>query len=238
MSAGDACDDVRGLIAELALGIASGEERTRALKHSARCPRCRRELGEFAEVADEMLLLAPVHEPPPGFEAELLERLVGSASRPHRLMRWLGTGWHRALTPAAAALAAAVLAVVVVLEITQDDRETAAVYRRALQQANGSYFGALPLRDRSGRRAGLVFGYEGRPSWVFVLVQEAAGSGRWKLELETRSGDLVTLGSVEVRRGQGSFGRALPVPLKQVKRVSVGPRAGEARLTAVARPQK
>jgi hypothetical protein len=238
MSAGPACDDFRQVASELALGIASGEERGRALEHAAGCPRCRRELAELAEVADELLLLAPVHEPPPGFESEVLERLAGSASRPRQRMRWLRTGWRRALMPAGAALAAAAVAVGVMLEVTEKDRQTASLYSRALEQANGSYFGALPLRDRPGRRAGLVFGYEGQPSWVFVLVRATAGSGRWKVRLETRSRGPITLGSFEVSRGRGSFGRAIPVPLNQVARVTVAPRGGEGRLTAVAPPQE
>ena len=113
--------------------------------------------------------------------------------------------------PAGPALAAAAVAVGVMLEVTRriarPPRSTV-----ALEQANGSYFGALPLRDRPGRRAGLVFGYEGRPSWVLVLVQEAAGSGRWKVKLETRSRGPITLGSFEVSRGRGSSARRSRCP--------------------------
>lgn len=237
MSAESTCDDIRQISAELALGIASGDERARALRHAASCPSCRRELAELADVADELLMMAPVHEPPRGFESQVLERLPGS-TRARQLRRRVRTGWRRALVPAVAALAAAGMAVGVMREVTQEDRQTASLYRRALQQANGSYFGALPLRDPSGSRAGLLFGYEGRPSWAFVLVQEAGGSGRWEVELRTKSRGRITLGSFQVSRGRGSFGRALPVPLDEVTRVSVVERGGEGRLVAVARPRK
>jgi hypothetical protein len=238
MSARPTCDEVRSLSAELALGIASGEERARALEHAATCPRCRRELAGLSEVADELLLLAPAHEPPPGFESQVLERLAGSAPPRRRLTRWVRPGWRRALVPAAAALAAAGITVGVMLEVTEEDRETASVYRRALQPANGSYFGALPLRDQRGRGAGLVFGYEGHPSWVFVLLDRASGTGRWKVELGTRSRGRIALGSLHATDGRGSFGRALPVPLREVSRVSVVERGGEGRLVAVAPPQQ
>src|SRR5215211_5188049 len=89
---------------------------------------------------------------------------------------------------AAAALAAAAAALAAGYVATDDDREDASAYRRALQQANGSYFGALPLREPGGRRAGLVFGYAGSPSWLFVLVQSAPASGRWDIELHTKNG--------------------------------------------------
>jgi hypothetical protein len=224
--------------AELALGIASGEERARALKHAADCPRCRRELAELAEVADELLLMAPAREPPRGFESQVLERLGGSASRARPVTRWVPARLRGALVPAAAALAAASLAVGVMLEVTQADREAGSHYQRALQQANGSYFGALTLRDRTDRRAGLVFGYDGQPSWVLVLVQEADGSGRWNVKLGTRNRGPIALGSFEVSGGRGSFGRAIPVPLSEVTRVSVVKRGGEGRLIAVAPPQE
>lgn len=229
------CEEVRELLAELALGIAPGEERARALDHIARCPRCRRRLAELAEVADELLLLVPPAEPPAGFEAGVLERLeVGTRSTRRR--RSQGTRWRRSLAPVAATLAAAAAALAGVYAATDDDREDASAYRRALQQANGSYFGALPLREPGGRRAGLVFGYAGSPSWLFVLVQSARASGRWDIELQTKNGKRTRLGAFEVDHGSGSLGRTLPVPLGDVARVTVLERSGRARLTAVARP--
>jgi Putative zinc-finger len=230
------CEEVRQLLAELALGIATGEERARALDHVAHCPRCRRRLAELAEVADELLLLAPPAEPPAGFEAGVLERLEVE-TRSKRRRRSLRSRWRWALVPATAALAAAVAAMAGLYVATDDDREAASTYRRALQQANGSYFGALPLRDRGGRRAGLVFGYAGSPSWLFVLVQGARGSGRWDIELQTKNGKRIRLGSFGVDRGSGSLGQTIPVPLRDVARVMVLERSGRGRLTAVARPR-
>jgi hypothetical protein len=236
MSVSLTCDEVSRVAAEIALGIASGEERARALEHAATCPRCRRELAELTEVADELLLMAPAQEPPRGFESQVLERLGGAAARARRRGR-LRAGWRRALVPAAAALAAAGLAIGLMFEVTEDDRETASLYRRALEQADGTYFGALPLRDRSGHRAGLVFGYQGRPSWVFVLVGDGGGSGRWKVGLGTRGRGQIALGSFEVRHGRGSFGRTIPVPLDEVTRVRVVELGGEGRLVATTPPR-
>jgi Putative zinc-finger len=229
------CEEVRQLLAELALGIATGEERARALDHIAGCPRCRRCLAEVAEVADELLLLAPTAEPPIGFESGVLERLEAETRR-RRRRRSQRPRWRRALAPVAAALAAAAAALAGVYVATDDDRDAASAYRRALQQAHGSYFGALPLREPGGRRAGLVFGYAGSPSWLFVLVQRNRGSGRWDIELQTKNGERIRLGSFEVDRGSGSLGRTIPVPLRDVARVMVLERSGRGRLTAVARP--
>jgi hypothetical protein len=142
------------------------------------------------------------------------------------------------LAPVVAALAAGAAAFAGMYVATDDDREAASAYRRALEQANGSYFGALPLREPGGRRAGLVFGYAGSPSWLLVLVQRASGSGRWKVELGIRDRGPITLGSFQMSRGRGSYGRAIPVPLGLVTRVSVAERGGERRLIAVAPSRK
>src|SRR5687767_13336459 len=102
----DRCEGLREPIAELALGIASGEQRARVLEHANACPSCQRLLSELALVSDERLQLAPEQEPPPGFEVRVLERVGrGNARRPFALP-WLRGRRVVALAAAAAALAA------------------------------------------------------------------------------------------------------------------------------------
>jgi hypothetical protein len=72
------CEQVRELAPELTIGIADGQQRDAALRHSATCPDCRRLISELSSVVDELLLLAPSHEPPPGFAA----RTAASISQP------------------------------------------------------------------------------------------------------------------------------------------------------------
>src|SRR5215467_10002285 len=69
------CDQVRDLAADLAIGIADGQQRDAALRHAATCPGCRRLVAELSSVVDDLLLLAPSHEPPPGFTAATLARI-------------------------------------------------------------------------------------------------------------------------------------------------------------------
>src|ERR671915_792893 len=92
------CDEVRGLAPELALGIAAGEERARALRHLAACSECRRHLDDLSAVADDLLLLAPAHEPPVALESRVADRISGESRRPR---------WRRALPAAIAAVLAA-----------------------------------------------------------------------------------------------------------------------------------
>jgi len=70
------CDETRALASELALGIADGAERAEALDHLAGCADCRRAVAELTEVTDELLLIAPEHEPPVGFESRVLSTSV------------------------------------------------------------------------------------------------------------------------------------------------------------------
>src|SRR6266508_5344717 len=204
------CHQVRELAPELALGVLTGEERAGALQHLAGCSRCRRYVAELAEVTDELLLLAPPQEPPVGFESRVAGRLTGRPPTPRRR--------RLAAMAAAAALAAALTAIGFHLA-TKEDRQLAAQYRHALQQANGRYFGARPLLDTVGHPGGTVFGYEGSPSWVFVVVDAATGSATYTVEVTTHDGRRLLLGTLTVTDGRGSFGRALPVALRDIARV-------------------
>jgi hypothetical protein len=214
-----ACEETRELAAELALGIADGADRARALRHLAACPECRRSVEDLSAVVDQLLLLAPQHEPPAGFESRVVSRIA--PPRPARRR------WRTVFVPVAAAAAAASLAVAVVLSATSDDRSLARQYRETLAAANGSYFEAARLQDADGRRAGLVYGYRGNPSWVFVDLYRDP-EANYRAELVLRSGRRVPLPTLALDPKTGSAGRAIPVDLDQVARVElVGAQPGE-----------
>lgn len=203
MSSDARCERVRELAPELALGIADGEERAEALEHLARCPDCRRYLEELSVSADELLLLAPGHEPPPGFEDRVLAQIVPRRSR----------GWQRVLVPVAAAAMAACVAAAGVWFATDSDRDIADRYGETLAVADGEYFAAAPLEAAGGRRIGTVFGYEGDPSWCMVVVGSQDGvafpEGTYEMQLVTEGGSRVPWGSLEVAGGTGSAGHAM-----------------------------
>src|SRR4051812_48994537 len=206
------CEETRQLAAELALGIADGEERARALRHLAACPDCRRELAELSEVADELLLLTPEREPPVGFESRVLAR-VHPAPRPvaHHARRW-----RRPLAVLAPAAVAAALAVTITLGATGDDRRLADHYRATLATAHGSYFEAAPLRAPADMPAGVVYAYRGTPSWIFVAVDGPYRSTAYMVELAMTSGQRVPLPSLRLDRRTGSAGQAIPVDVHRV----------------------
>jgi hypothetical protein len=215
------CEETRELAAEIALGIADGEERAEALRHMSTCEQCRRAVDQLSQVADELLVVAPVEEPPAGFESRVVEAM-GLRKRPRRRrsLRWLVPRLGPAL--AAAAVTAAVL-----VGVYHDDRQTAEQYRGVLDAAGGQYFQAGPLEDETGIRGGVAFGYEGSPSWLLVTVNPAHRGDVRTAELVTKDGRTIPLRSFRLDR-RGTWGGALPVKLYRVASVRLlGERPGE-----------
>lgn len=202
-----ACDQVRELAPEIALSVADGQERDAALRHLASCAECRSVVAEYSAVADELLLLAPSHEPPPGFEARTLALL----SEPKRAMQ--ARRWWRPLSVAAAIVVAGLIAAGVVLHATAGDRRVADAYRAVLAEGNGSFFDVATIRGSSGD-IGSVFGYQGSPSWVYATLRAPMpNERRFEVELVTSDGRSLSLGSAVMGGDITGWGTVLPVDL-------------------------
>jgi len=219
--------EVRELLPEVALGIASGRDRARALEHIAGCLDCRTDLEELSGIADELLFLAPVQQPSVGFEPRAIESM-SAGGRPARSRFSI----RQLLAAATLGLFAALVALGFEYATSREDREFAGFYRRALEHAHGSYFGALELHDPDGDPAGLVFAYEGEPSWIFVVVDAAEGSGSYRIELQTDEGASLALGETTLADGRGSFGTRVAISLMNVASVRVEEVRGDYLLTA------
>jgi hypothetical protein len=214
MADGRECEALSEGIAEVALGIASGEERARVLEHTGRCPSCRRQLRELSILGDELLLLAPQHEPPAGFESRVLERL--GRRRRRRLPAWLRGPRVAAVAAVAAAVAAAAGATVGVLSATRDERLLGRQLQAVLTRANGQYLAVSDLRDPERRAVGLVFHYGGQPSWIFVTLERPLPAGRYVATLVTRAGTAAELETFDLDGRQRSLGATTQVDLRQV----------------------
>ena len=162
------CDEIRELAPEIALGIADGEERAEALRHLSTCAECRRAVERLSGVADELLLMAPARSLPLA-SSPASSRQSGSTSRSRRRRPpWLSLRW---LAPRLGpALAAAAVTAVVLVSVYSNDRQIADQYRDTLDRAGGQSFQAERLSDETGARAGVAFGYQGSPSWLFLTV--------------------------------------------------------------------
>jgi hypothetical protein len=216
------CREVRDLAAEVALGIATGEERARVLEHIAGCTGCRQEIAELAQVADSLLLLAPEEEPPAGFESRVLRHI----DQPRRSFR------RRVAVMGAAACIALVVGAGGVLLALGEDRRLADHYRNALAEANGDYFGAAGLFDEGGEEAGNVFVYKGDPSWVFMSFSEVEMPGKYGIQVVTREGERLDGGSLELSAEKRIWAGVLPVDLDEVATIRCVLRGGASVLAA------
>src|SRR5262245_55038738 len=217
-----ACDEVQGVLSELALGIADGAERARALEHVNDCTGGRQELERQSAVADELLMLAPGEEPPIGFELAVLQSIQPRPER-RRLL-------FRRLVPATAVLAAVLVTFGAMFLGTRDGRRLADQYRATLAEANGRYFNAVRLQDAAGRDSGVLFTYRGSPSWILVTVPQPLGGSVARAEVVDREGRRIPIGSF--RLVNGVWGGALPVDLSDVAAVHLLARDGRTELTA------
>jgi hypothetical protein len=220
-----ACAHIRDALPELALGIADGEQRAVALEHTAGCSECRRELERLSSVADDLIALSPPRDPPPGFENRVLDRIGVRKIRRRRATRRLRRLALGAAVPAVAAAAALATSV-----YYSPDRQLASQYRAALQGANGKYFQSARLREPSGQPAGIVFAYQGSPSWLFYVLDRPYGSGGYAEQIVTRSGR--TLALPRFKLIDGTWGIATPVPLRDIALVELTRQPGGAVLRA------
>jgi hypothetical protein len=211
------CDEIRELAPEIALGIADGEERAEALRHLSTCGECRRAVERLSGVADELLLMAPAQEPPARFESRVLTAIgLDEPERRRRLPRWLSLRW---LAPRLGpALAAAAVTALVLVSAYSNDREIADQYRDTLDRAGGQSFQAERLSDETGARAGVAFGYQGSPSWLFLTINPEHRGDVMSAELVTKDGRKITIPQLRLDRG-GTWGGAIPTDLYGVQSV-------------------
>jgi len=206
--------------AELAMDVATGVERGRALAHLEVCRECRSLVSGLAEAKDEVLLLAPEREPSAGFESRTLTHLA-RLGRPARAPRW-----RRILSLSVAASVAAAAGVGGAWLATRSDRQVAALFRTALERADGTYLGVEVLRRPDGTRAGHVAVYLGRPSWIFAVVDEGAPVGTFDVEIVAASGDRRPAGVLTIETDRPGAGLVLPPGLERVAAVVLVPRGG------------
>jgi hypothetical protein len=220
------CDEVRELAPEIALGIADGEQRAEALRHLTGCADCRRAVEELTQVADELLTVAPAQEPPAGFESRVVEAM-GLGERPPGRRRARRLRLRRLTLRVGPALATAAVTAFVMVGVYHDDHQTAERYRATLAEANGHSFQAETLKDLSGARGGVAFGYDGSPSWLLLTVDRSHRDVVTSGELQTKDGRTIPLRSLHLG-ADGSWGGAIPVKLYEVASVRLlGERPGD-----------
>jgi hypothetical protein len=189
------CAEVRELAPELALGIVGGPERAEALQHASECGPCRALVGELAEAADALPLLAAEAEPPPGFE----ERVLAALGAPRRRNR------RRIAALVAVVAAAATIVSIVGVRVVESVQETNRIVTAASDVRSAQMNGA------NGSDVGNVFVSNGKPSSVVVNVNYWVPSGNYGIEFRTGATDK-RLGDISIRDGRGSWGGVAALP--------------------------
>lgn len=156
----------------------------------------------------------------------MLGRLAVPATRPRPARR------RRRRLAFAAVVAAVAAATALAMSVSySSDRRLASQYRAALQGAHGEYLQSARLNTPSGQVAGLVFAYQGSPSWLFYVLDGRYSTGRYTEQIVTRSGRTLTLppfGLIDA-----SWGIATPVPVDDIARVELIPQPRGPALEAI-----
>jgi hypothetical protein len=221
------CARVRPLLAELATGAATGHERALALRHVAACPACRAELAELSRIADDLLLLAPLREPPAGFESAVMRHLHPVAAPRRRRTRRKRPGTaQRPLVARLVAVATALVVAVsggVALEFwrTGPDRRLADHYRQVLAQPAGQYPRSAAVTTDNGDVVGTVYLYPGSPPWVMVAITAAPEPGNYAMDVVTANGARYPAGVCPVTGRTGTIGYPLPVPVASIAAIEL-----------------
>lgn len=218
------CAELEALSAELALGTVSGPERASALSHLAACPSCRHSVDQLAQAADRILLLAPVTEPPPGFESRVLGRLatVARAEAPSGRRRWFG-GPRPVLARAAAMVLVAGLSGAGAAAVLND---------RGAGHSTGAVRTAL-ARDDGGHWSCRVVVYGESPTWLVVSLDRTDGlSASFSVEAVRAGGDeAVSAGTLSIQDGHGSLATVVGLPPDGVDAIRVRDAGGRVRYT-------
>lgn len=222
------CAEVEDLAAELALGGVGGAERAAALAHLARCDACRTLVDQLARAADNLLLLVPAVEPPPGFESRVLARIAAAAEpvpvRPSRRRLWLGA--------AAVALVAA-MSGVGVAELGHHDPG-----RQVTVTAPIAAVRTALAQDPAGRWTCQAVVYGSQPTRMVVSLDRTDGlSAGFTVEaVRAGSPDTIPVGSFTINEGHGTLATTVDLTADQLQGIRVLDQTGKVRYEATFSP--
>ena len=128
-------------------------------------------VGELAEVADALPLLAAEAEPPAGFEQRVLSAL--------KAPRWRNR--RRVVAAIAVAVAAATIVTIVGVRIVESSQETTG------SRAAASAVRSVEMMGANGLNVGNVFATNGEPATVVVNVNYAVSQGTYGIEYRAGS---------------------------------------------------
>jgi hypothetical protein len=200
VSAPFTCTELEDHAAELATGVHAGDERARAEAHLADCARCRATVRALAASADDLLALAPAHEPSADFDAAVLARIAPA---------------RRSASRARALIAAAVIGVALVGGVAAG---------RALDRAPrpAEQVTIASLRAGDGEPVGRAFLHEeADATWVLVAVDQLPRTGSYDVSVVLDDGDVRRGTRLDVTDGRGIVAVDVGSPTASVRAVRV-----------------
>lgn len=200
------CEVIQDELAELALGVLSGRNRSEVLGHVESCSRCGAELERLSIVADALLQLAPEVQAPLGFELRLAERLQterlqAEATHPSRRFGRV------ALFSAAAVMAVlgfGLGALVIPGGGNSQGQSATANLTTANLTSHGHVLGEVMISA-------------GSPAWMFMTVDDGAWPGTVTCDVTYAGGKVQTVGVFRLSGGYGAWGAPLSSSAGQVR---------------------
>jgi hypothetical protein len=212
------CSEFTDVAAELALGVLTGRERAEATAHLEHCDACRENVRQLTMTGEGLLGLLPDVEPPPGFEAGVMDRLglAGPAPSP---AGWLSRVSPSRRKPARQGAPGRKNQV----SLTRRMLATAAVVVAVAAAGLGGWSlgtgGSAPARtplnsaallSASHQTVGKIFFYAGGPRWVYMSADLPTGNGTVTCQVQSRDGHITTVGSFQLTDGHGYWGSPVP----------------------------
>lgn len=216
-----ACDAVQDDLPELALGALTGRERAVALAHVETCPDCSALLGRLSFVADRLLDIGEVVDPPVGFESRVYDR-VGWAKGPRRRRRYLRfPGLSGPVLRAGLALASAVVVAFIGFGVGWIGHAGSPSPSPAALPSSSTHALTTAQLVADGQSRGEAFVSKGHPDWLLMSVKDAGASGPVTCTVTTANGARMTIGTFQLSSGYGVWGGSLPVSPSELRTVSV-----------------
>lgn len=180
------CAQFTEQLEELALGDIAEPVRGAMLAHASACRNCRGRLDEVLALTDSLLGLTPQHEPPPGFESRVLERLgVARSTTPVTTVQRAPERTNRRwILSAAAALVLVVATAIGVAVVRREDAATADIVRSGIiHNAQDTRTGTVELVDAV------------HPYALITIDRPRQRADEVTCELELADGSVVAVGS-------------------------------------------
>lgn len=208
MTTGDlGCERFEDDVAALALGTLTGRQRADVIAHVEGCRSCESLLELLSATSDQLLELAPVVEPPIGFEVRVLNRIRATErARATRSRR-------RVALFAAAAIAIGVLGFTAGDLFGNGSPQPNTAAAHAALRSDGHSVGSLSVRS-------------GNPARLVVKISHLKRSGPVVCRVTDEKGRSVTLGIFWLYQGSGSWTVTMPFPAKDLRSATISTEQG------------